>query len=91
MDKESSQLASLVAKGNKKDKKKDAKKDAKKDPKKEQKKPEKKSNEENAVPNPYEKIENLEHNFVYLLLRRSHNPNKALTNIRIVMSNDYKI
>ena len=93
MDKESSQLASLVAKGNKKDKKKDAKKDAKKDPKKDaaQKKPEKKINEENAVPNPYEKIENLEHNFVYLLLRRSHNPNKALTNIRIVMSNDYKI
>ena len=93
MDKESSQLASLVAKGNKKDKKKDAKKDAKKDPKKDaaQKKPEKKINEENSVPNPYEKIENLEHNFVYLLLRRSHNPNKALTNIRIVMSNDYKI
>ena len=93
MDKENSQLASLVAKGNKKDKKKDAKKDAKKDPKKDaaQKKPEKKINEENAVPNPYEKIENLEHNFVYLLLRRSHNPNKALTNIRIVMSNDYKI
>ena len=35
MDKESSQLASLVAKGNKKDKKKEVKKDnAKKDPKK---------------------------------------------------------
>ena len=93
MDKESSQLASLVAKGNKKDKKKDAKKDNKKDAKKEAapKKPEKKLNEENAVPNPYEKIENLEHNFVYLLLRRSHNPNKAITNIRVVMSNDYKI
>ena len=93
MDKESSQLASLVAKGNKKDKKKDAKKNEKKDGKKEntQKKPDKKINEENAVPNPYEKIENLEHNFVYLLLRRSHNPNKAITNIRIVMSNDYKI
>ena len=93
MDKESSQLASLVAKGNKKDKKKEVKKDAKKDTKKEAapKKPEKKLNDENAVPNPYEKIENLEHNFVYLLLRRSHNPNKAITNIRIVMSNDYKI
>ena len=94
MDKESSQLASLVAKGNKKDKKKEVKKDnAKKDPKKDAapKKPEKKYNDENAVPNPYEKIENLEHNFVYLLLRRSHNPNKAITNIRIVMSNDYKI
>ena len=93
MDKESSQLASLVAKGNKKDKKKEVKKDPKKDAKKDAapKKPEKKINEENLVPNPYEKIENLEHNFVYLLLRRSHNPNKAITNIRVVMSNDYKI
>ena len=90
MDKENSQLAALVAKDNKKDKKKKEEKKDKKD-KKEPKKVEKKINEENAVPNPYEKIENLEHNFVYLLIRRSHNPNKAITNIRVVMSNDYKI
>ena len=80
-------------KRNQKIKKKEVKKDAKKDAKKDNapKKPEKKINEENLVPNPYEKIENLEHNFVYLLIRRSHNPNKAITNIRVVMSNDYKI
>ena len=93
MDKENSQLAALVAKDSKKDKKKKDDKKDKKDGKKDAapKKSEKKYNDENAVPNPYEKIENLEHNFVYLLIRRSHNPNKAITNIRVVMSNDYKI
>ena len=92
MDKENSQLAALVAKDSKKDKKKKDDKKDKKDAKKDApKKSEKKYNDENAVPNPYEKIENLEHNFVYLLIRKSHNPNKAITNIRVVMSNDYKI
>ena len=68
MDKENSQLAALVAKDSKKDKKKKDDKKDKKDGKKDAapKKSEKKYNDENAVPNPYEKIENLEHNFVYL-------------------------
>ena len=43
------------------------------------------------INNPYEKIENLEHSYVYLLLRKSHNPNKAIIGFRILFSNDKKI
>ena len=65
--------------------KKDAKKDAKGGKKGE------KTYTDDAVPNPYEKIDNMEHNFVYLLLKRSHNPNNAIVNLRVIMSNDVKI
>ena len=74
---------------NKKDpkqKKPDPKKDNKKDPKAKKEKTEKE-----LVKNPYEKIEGMEHNYVYLLLKKSHNPNKAIINVRIAMSNDIKI
>ena len=66
---------------------------AKKDPKKDAKggKKGEKTYTDDAVPNPYEKIDNMEHNFVYLLLKRSHNPNNAIVNLRVVMSNDVKI
>ena len=42
------------------------------------------------MPNTFPSLRNSS-NFVYLLIRRSHNPNKAITNIRVIMSNDYKI
>ena len=47
--------------------------------------------EEKPKDKPYEPIEGMEHNFVYLLIKRSHNPNKALTNVRVKMSNEIKI
>jgi hypothetical protein len=76
------------ANNNKKDNKKkpEPKKDNKKDPKAKKEKTEKE-----LVKNPYEKIEGMEHNYVYLLLKKSHNPNKAIINVRVVMSNDIKI
>jgi hypothetical protein len=46
-------------------------------------------NSENT--NLYEKIDGMEHNFVYILVKRTHNPEKAIINFRIVMSNDNKI
>lgn len=65
-------------------KKNDPKKKGKKDAKDEQV-------EEKKDPNAYEPIEGLEHNFVFLMVKRSHDPKKAITNIRVKMSNELKI
>jgi hypothetical protein len=46
---------------------------------------------EEAPEDPYEKIEGLDHSFVYLLLRRTHNPDKAIVDYRIEYSNDKQI
>lgn len=73
----------ITTKGNEKDAKKQTEKDKDKN--------KKKMIVEDVTDNPYEKIEGLEHSFVYLLLRKSHNPNKAIIGFRIVMSNDNKI
>lgn len=50
-----------------------------------------KAPQEEVSENPYEKIEGLNHSYVYLLLRRSHNPKKAIVDFKILMSNDSKI
>jgi golgin subfamily B member 1 len=60
-----------------------------KDPKAKDKNP--KAVQEEVSENPYEKIEGLNHSYVYLLLRRSHNPKKAIVDFKIIMSNDTKI
>lgn len=45
----------------------------------------------NAFDLQFDKIENLEHSFVYLLVRKSHNPNKAIIGFRIIFSTDKKV
>ncbi len=47
--------------------------------------------EESPTDAQFDKIENLDHSFVYLLVRKSHNPAKAIIGFRIVFSNDIKI
>lgn len=39
----------------------------------------------------YKKIDELNHMYVYFLLKRSSNPENAIVNFRIVFTNDYKI
>ena len=51
----------------------------------------KKKIEDTPSENPYETINELDHQFVYLMLKKSHNPNKAIIGLKIVMSNDRKI
>jgi len=51
----------------------------------------KNTDEDNQNDPQFDKIENLEHSYVYLLVRKSHNPAKAIIGFRIVFSNDKKI
>lgn len=65
-----------------------------KDKKKDIKKNEKdilQKNEALSQLNNYNMIENLNHMFVYLLLRKTTNPSKAIISMRVVFSNDEKI
>jgi hypothetical protein len=42
---------------------------------------------EEKVENPYEEIEGLEHEFIYFLVKRTHNPMKAIIDINFQLGN----